>query len=86
MHEIYIRIFVIRYGYFRDWTKVPAHMYRMIVEGNVSKGDVEELRREGILQENNRGEATEFVFHEPRLEGAVHIVKKNKENLEKKKN
>ena len=38
-------------------------MYRMIVEGNVSKGDVEELRREGILQENNRGEATEFVFH-----------------------
>ena len=30
-------------------------MYRMIVEGNVSKGDVEELRREGILQENNKG-------------------------------
>ena len=87
MHEIYTQVFVIRYQcYFRDWTKVPAHMYRMIVEGNVSKGDVEELRREGILQENNRGEATEFVFHGSRLEGAVHIVKKNKENLEKKKN
>ena len=86
MHEIYHTGICNKIpGYFRDWTKVPAHMYRMIVEGNVSKGDVEELRREGILQENNRGEATEFVFHGSRLEGAVHIVKKNKENLEKKK-
>ena len=86
MHEIYHTGICNKIpGYFRDWTKIPEHMYRMLVEGNVSAGDIDEVRKEGVLQENNKGQAKEFVFHGSRLEGAVHIIRKNKENLEQKK-
>ena len=85
MHEIYHSGICNKIpSYFRDWTKIPEHMFKLVVRGNVSEKDIDEVRREGILLENHKGESKEFVFHGSKLEGAVHIIRKNKENLEKK--
>ena len=84
MHEIYHSgICNHIQGYFRDWTKIPEKMYRMVVEGNVSSKDIDLIRKEGVLTENNKGLSKEFVFHGSKLEGVAHIIKKNKEVIEK---
>ena len=31
--------------YFRNWTKVPVHMYSMMVEGMASKQEVEDIKK-----------------------------------------
>ena len=84
MHEIYHSgICNHIQGYFRDWTKIPEKMFRMVVEGNVSSKDIDLIRKEGVLAENNKGLSKEFVFHGSKLEGVAHIIKKNKEVIEK---
>jgi len=84
MHEIYHSgICNHIQGYFRDWTKIPEKMYKMVVEGNVSSKDIDLIRKEGVLTENNKGLSKEFVFHGSKLEGVAHIIKKNKEVIEK---
>lgn len=84
MHEIYHSgICNHIQGYFRDWTKIPEKMFRMVVEGNVSSKDIDLIRKEGVLTENNKGLSKEFVFHGSKLEGVAHIIKKNKEVIEK---
>ena len=84
MHEIYHSgICNHIQGYFRDWTKIPEKMYKMVVEGNVSSKDIDLIRKEGVLAENNKGLSKEFVFHGSKLEGVAHIIKKNKEVIEK---
>lgn len=70
-------------GYFRDWTKIPHNMYKLVVEGNVSIKDIDLIRKEGLLKENNKGLSKEFVFHGSKIEGVAHIIKKNKEVVEK---
>ncbi len=84
MHEIYHKGIANKIpAYFRDWTKVPEHMFKFVALGNVSDKDVELVRQEGVMSENEKGQAKEFVFHGSRLEGVVHIIKKNKEVIEK---
>ena len=86
MHEIYHSGIAYEVpSYFRDWTKVPANLYRLMVEGNVSELDVDLIKKtKGVFNSNERGQATEFVFHGSKLEGLAHIIKKNKEVIEKK--
>ena len=58
----------------------------MMVEGAITKMDLELVRNEkGVFTENERGQAEEFVFHGSKLEGVAHIIKKNKEIVEKKR-
>ena len=86
MHEIYHKGVACKIPcFFRDWTKVPAFHYKMMVEGAISKMDLELVRNEkGVFTENERGLSEEFVFHGSKLEGLAHIIKKNKEVIEKK--
>jgi len=84
MHEIY------QSGYcdknetwFRNWTRVPATMYHMLVYGNMKNEDKELIDKyQSNKMENNRGDRQEFVFHGSNLSGKVNILKSNKEKKE----
>jgi hypothetical protein len=84
MHEIY------QSGYcdknetwLRNWTRVPATMYRMLVYGNMKNEDKELIDKyQSNKMENKRGEKQEFVFHGSNLSGKVNILKSNKEKKE----
>ncbi|OUW57583.1 MAG: hypothetical protein CBD57_04750 [Candidatus Pelagibacter sp. TMED197] len=86
MHEIYHSGICFEIpSYFRDWTKVPVHLYKLMVEGNISELDVDLIKNtKGVFTSNEKGLAEEFVFHGSKLEGLAHIIKKNKEVIEKK--
>ena len=60
MHEIYHSGIAYEVpSYFRDWTKVPANLYRLMVEGNVSELDVDLIKKtKGVFNSNERGQAT----------------------------
>jgi hypothetical protein len=84
MHEIY------QSGYcdenetwFRNWTRVPATMYHMLVYGNMKNEDKELIDKyQSNKMENIRGDRQEFVFHGSNLSGKVNILKSNKEKKE----
>ena len=84
MHEIY------QSGYcdknetwLRNWTRVPATMYRMLVYGNMKNEDKELIDKyQSNKMENKRDEKQEFVFHGSNLSGKVNILKSNKEKKE----
>jgi len=84
MHEIY------QSGYcdknetwLRNWTRVPATMYHMLVYGNMKNEDKELIDKyQSNKMENKRGDKQEFVFHGSNLSGKVNILKSNKEKKE----
>jgi len=84
MHEIY------QSGYceknetwFRNWTRVPATMYHMLVYGNMKNEDKELIDQyKSNKMENKRNDRQEFVFHGSNLSGKVNILKSNKEKKE----
>jgi len=84
MHEIY------QSGYcynnetwFRDWTKVPDHMYESMVYAGLSQIDIEELNKWHIKNENKKTDEKEFVMHGANLSGLVTILKQNKDKFQK---
>ena len=84
MHEIY------QSGYcdknetwLRNWTRVPATTYHMLVYGNMKNEDKELIDKyQSNKMENNRGNRQEFVFHGSNLSGKVNILKSKKEKKE----
>ena len=85
MHEIY------QSGYcytnetwFRDWTRVPEHMYESMVYAGLSQVDIEELNKWHIKNENKKTDEKEFVMHGANLSGLVTIRRQNKEKFERR--
>ena len=86
MHEIY------NSGYcennstlFRDWNRMPGMMYENLLWAgkNYSDQDYELIKKEEVINSNERGECEEFVMHGSNLAGVVEILKKNKEREKK---
>ena len=53
-------------------------MYESVVQGMISKQDLEELKDYDVINENERGTSQEFVMHGANLAGQVKILKKRK--------
>ena len=64
MHEIYQSGFSKEVEcWFRNWTKVPAGHYEMMLHAGLSIGQVEEVKKEWDgLYENDKGNATELII------------------------
>lgn len=81
MHEIY------QSGYcdknetwFRNWTRIPGMAYESLVYGSMSDADKK------LLQENEKGDRQEFVFHSSNLAGTVKILKTTQEIVKQEVN
>jgi len=86
MHEIYRG----GYGYtnecwFRDWTRIPAHMYEHLKDGMLLKVDLDNMEKWNCINKNNRTDEMEFVMHGSNLSGEVHILDRGL-NTKTKKN
>ena len=82
MHEVYHAGVADKIPcYFRDWTKVPAMMYDMLVMSGLADEDKHMLK--DILVTNEKGNSKEFVMHGAKLEGLVTMIKKNGDRYEK---
>ena len=86
MHEIY------NSGYcqnnrtlFRDWNRMPGAMYENLIWAgqSYSDQDYELIKKEEVINSNERGDCEEFVMHGSNLAGVVEILKKNKEREKK---
>jgi hypothetical protein len=85
MHEIYHSGYCYKNEtWFRDWTKVPEHMYENMVYAGLSKVDIEELNKWHIKNENKKTNEKEFVMHGANLSGLVTILRENKEKFQKR--
>ena len=81
IHEIYHSGYPLKKPcYFRNWTKVPADMYQSIVEGFVSKQELDELKDYDVIRMNERGDSKEFVIHGTTLSGMVSILRNAKKD------
>lgn len=61
--------------YFRNWQKVPAMHYEMMVYGSITNITRDELKDYyDSHNENERGNSKEFVFHGSTLEGLAKII------------
>ena len=69
---------------FRDWTRVPEHMYESMVYAGLSQVDIEELNKWHIKNENKKTDEKEFVMHGANLSGLVTILRQNKEKFERR--
>ena len=86
MHEIYHAGVAQKIDcYFRDWTKVPAMHYEMMVYGGMSEMDAKEHLDE-ILVSNEKGDSDQFVMHGANLKGIVEMIKRNGEKYKKNVN
>jgi len=86
MHEIYHAGVAQKIDcYFRDWTKVPAMHYEMMVYGGMSEIDAKE-HLDDILVSNERGDSDQFVMHGANLKGIVEMIKRNGEKYKKNVN
>ena len=81
MHEIYQSGFAKEVEcWFRNWTKVPAAHYEMMLHAGLNLAEVEKVKKEWDgLYENDRGNATEFVLHGSNLSGIVTILRRGGE-------
>tara|TARA_B100001057_G_scaffold61906_1_gene55220 strand:- start:28 stop:861 length:834 start_codon:yes stop_codon:yes gene_type:complete len=88
MHEIYQSGFSKEVEcWFRNWTKVPAGHYKMMLHAGLSMAEVENVKKEWDgLYENDRGNATEFVMHGSNLSGIVNIIRQDKTRNKEKIN
>jgi hypothetical protein len=85
MHEIYQSGYCYKNEtWFRDWTKIPDHMYESMVYAGLSKIDIQELNKWHIKNENKRTDEKEFVMHGANLSGLVTILKQNKDKFERR--
>ena len=66
-------------AWFRDWTKVPAMHYDMMIYSAVDKITRDEIKEYYDKHiENERTNAEEFVFHGSNLSGLANIIKSGK--------
>ena len=85
MHEIYQSGYCYKNEtWFRDWTRVPEHMYESMVYAGLSQVDIEELNKWHIKNENKKTNEKEFVMHGANLSGLVTILRQNKEKFERR--
>jgi len=85
MHEIYQSGYCYKNEtWFRDWTRVPEHMYESMVYAGLSQVDIEELNKWHIKNENKKIDEKEFVMHGANLSGLVTILRQNKEKFERR--
>ena len=85
MHEIYQSGYCYKNEtWFRDWTRVPEHMYESMVYAGLSQVDIEELNKWHIKNENKKTVEKEFVMHGANLSGLVTILRQNKEKFERR--
>jgi hypothetical protein len=81
MHEIYHAGVAQKIPcYFRDWTKVPAMTYELMIMGGMDKIEAEEHLKD-ILVSNERGDSKEYVMHGAKLQGIVDMIKRNGEKV-----
>ena len=86
MHEIYHAGMAQKIPcYFRDWTKVPAMTYEMMIYGGMEKLEAEQHLKE-VLVSNERGDSKEYVMHGSKLQGIVDLIKRNGEKAKKNVN
>ncbi len=86
MHEIYHAGVAQKIPcFFRDWTKVPAMTYEMMIYGGMEKLEAEQHLKE-VLVSNDRGEADEYVMHGSKLQGIVDMIKRNGEKAKQNVN
>jgi len=86
MHEIYHSGYCEKKEtWFRDWNKLPAHMYDSLVETSISIDDFNEIKKYDLIKENKRTDQTEFVMHGSNLKGLVDILHREKNNEISKK-
>jgi hypothetical protein len=72
-------------AWFRSWTKVPAAHYEMMLYAGLNKNEVDNVKREWDgLYENERGDATEFVYHGTNMQGIVNIMRRDKTTYKEK--
>jgi len=85
MHEIYQSGYCNENeAYFRDWTKVPAQHYEMMLYAGLNKTDVENVKSKWDgLYENEKGDAGEFVMHGSNMAGIVNIIRQKGDQYEK---
>ena len=85
MHEIYQSGYCYKNEtWFRDWTRVPEHMYESMVYAGLSQVEIEELNKWHIKNENKKTDEKEFVMHGANLSGLVTILRQNKEKFERR--
>ena len=81
MHEVYHAGVAQKIPcYFRDWTKVPAMHYEMMVFGGMAEIEAKEHLKD-ILITNARENSTEFVMHGANLKGIVDMIKRDGEKV-----
>ena len=73
--------------YFRNWTKLPANHYEMVLYAGLTKDEVDNVKSEWDgLYENQRGSAKEFVMHGSNMAGIVNIIRKDKSKYKERIN
>jgi hypothetical protein len=63
--------------YFRNWTKVPAHTYDVIIQDGLPKEELDKAIEQGSVITNVRGDSKEYVLHGANLKGVVNVLKKD---------
>ena len=88
MHEIYQSGFAKEVEcWFRNWTKVPAAHYEMMLHAGLNMNEVENIKKQWDgLYENERGNATEFVLHGSNLQGIVNILRRGGDKVKQQIN
>ena len=78
MHEIYHSGYCEKNEtWFRDWNKLPAHIYESMVYTGLSEKEKDFLKNFDAISTNERKEQKEFVMHGANLKGLVNILHKD---------
>jgi hypothetical protein len=78
MHEIYHSGYCEKNEtWFRDWNKLPSHIYESIVYQGLSEKEKDFLKNFDAISTNERKEQKEFVMHGSNLKGLVNILHKD---------
>ena len=87
MHELYHEGLATKIDcWFRNWTKLPAMMYRDTLHGAIGQ-DMTEAIKDGVIKENKHPhDCTEYVMHGASLSGIAKVIKANKERKNVKVN
>jgi hypothetical protein len=78
MHEIYHSGYCNKNEtWFRDWNKLPSHIYEPMVYQGLSEKEKEFLKNYDTISTNERKNQKEFVMHGANLKGLVNILHKD---------
>jgi len=78
MHEIYHSGYCQKNEtWFRDWNKLPSHIYESMVYQGLSEKEKDFLKNYDAISTNDRKDQKEFVMHGSNLKGLVNILHKD---------